>query len=68
MFGPYQFGEPYFAKAINLNGTVVKRVTEQVVYPCRKRECATPPDIEIYSLQDAMKFNADAPRRQPRRR
>lgn len=60
MFGPYQFGEPYFAKAINLNGTVVKRVTEQVVYPCRKRECATTPDIEIYSLQDALKFNADA--------
>lgn len=60
MFGPYQFGEPYFAKAINLNGTVVKRVTTQVVYPCRKRECATTPDIEIYSLQDALKFNADA--------
>jgi hypothetical protein len=59
MFGVFPIATPQFGDAINEPGAHTKRYRRVIAANCRTRTCAVtfPPDVEIYSLQDALIFN-----------
>lgn len=59
MFGVFPVAVPQFGDAINQPGQHTKRYRKQLSIPCETRTCPVefPPDVRIYSLQDALTFN-----------
>lgn len=59
MYGVFPIAVPKFGDAINQPGAHVKRYRRVLSTPCETRTCAInfPPDVQIYSLQDALFFN-----------
>lgn len=62
MPGEFPIATPQFGDAINVPGQTTKRYRKVVSVPCTTRTCAVvfPPDVETYSLQDSIFFNATA--------
>lgn len=62
MYGVFPIAVPQFGDAINQPGQHTKRYRRVLSIPCETRTCPVtfPPDIEVYSLQDALYFNETA--------